>query len=407
MITKILVNEIITDIYNNGIRPLIEEKETYAYIKDPILHINRNRVVAEVLKALINSGIEKDEKIIEKFSNFLIKNQNTDGSWNELHPNYNQPSALITSIIGEALLLNIKKNSYNDFEKSIQLAKDYVLTQEKSNGYFLKSKENTADHLNVDATCGAFLAGYGKFFSDEHCINVARRVAKHVCDYQFSNGSYPYTIDKGNYVYIFNIPCIHYQGVTIYYLSKINEVINEEWLKNSLIMGTRWLSGVQKRNGEFDWSKSGLMFAYYLTGAYAFAFSSFIYLSKLENKYLANAKQCLDLLKKNTKGLILRWEKNPSEPFFLSIPVCFKTASIGDYPFRHKLFRLGYGLYRQKARRRLSMNPDDKLAKNITKILNLKTTTIEPFHNYPDMFMTSEVIDCLSNSLSFLTENES
>ena len=41
---------------------------------------------------------------IEKLLNWLLDKQNSDGSWNEVHVNYNHPSALITSIVGEALV---------------------------------------------------------------------------------------------------------------------------------------------------------------------------------------------------------------------------------------------------------------------------------------------------------------
>ena len=399
---QIFAYELMERIYNQGVKPLIVEKEKYSYIKDPVFEIKRNRVIAETLKAIVRLELEKDEKIIAKLYSYLEKTQNKDGSWNEIHPNYSQQSALITSIVGEALLMAHERFPSNKLENSIHLARHYVLSQEKSHGYFIKSKYYTADHLNVDATCGGFLATYSTFFSDEECIIAAKHAAEHVCDCQFSDGSYPYTTNKGNYRYPLNVPCIHYQGVTMYYLSKINEVIREKWLKDSLMRGGDWLSRVQKSNGRFDWSKSGLMFSYYLIGAYAFAFSSFVYLSNWNKKYLENARICLDVLKRNINGLCLRWERNSWATFPLTIPITLKTVLIGNYPFKHKLFRFGYGFYRQMARRRCSTQIDDKLFRNLVKILNVKTSTIEPFNNYPDMFMTSEVFDCISCSLSSL-----
>ncbi len=392
-----LAYELLDGIYNTGVKPLIVEKEKYAYIKDPVFGIKRNRVVAETLKAIVRLDLEKDEKIIEKLCRYLVKTQNKDGSWNEIHPNYNQPSALITSIVGEALLVCHKRFASDGLEKCVHLAKDFVLSMEKSPGYFLKSKQYKADHLNVDATCGAFLASYGKFFSDEECVRVARETAKHICNHQLSDGSYPYTVSKGDSAYLLDVPCIHYQGVTIYYLSKIDEVITEKWLHDSLIGGVEWLSKTQMSDGRFDWSKSGLMFAYYLSGAYAFAFSSFLYVSRWDKKYLENARLCLEVLKNNTCDLCLRWEKDSWMTFPLSFPISLKTALIGSYPFKHKLFRLGYGLYRQMARRRYSTRIDDKFFRVLTDVLNQKTSTIEPFANFPDLFMTTEVMDCISS----------
>jgi hypothetical protein len=389
--------ELVNQIYYKGIKPLIVEKENYAYAEDPIFKIKRNRIVAEITKAIIRLKLESKENIIEKFCNYLRKNQNKDGSWNEIHPNYNQPSALITSIVGEALLMNYRQFPSDDLEKSIHQASRFVLSQEKSPGYFLKSMQKTADHLNVDATCGAFLTLYGKEFSDEKILEVGRKTAEHIREYQFSDGSFPYTINKGNYTYLFDVPCVHYQGVTLFYLSKINEIIKEEWLENCLKSGAMWLSDAQRDDGRFDWSKSGLMFSYYLSGAYAFAFSSFLYASKWDKKYFDNANLCLSVLKKNIHDLVLRWESESWTTFPQSIHETLKTALLGNYPYKQRVFRLGYGSYRQIARRRFSNQIDDRFFKNFTNLLKIESSTIESFRNYPDLFMTSEVLDCISS----------
>jgi hypothetical protein len=393
-------------IYCKGIEPLIIENSDSAYIRDPIFDIKRNRVIAEVVKTIIRLKLKSEENIIQKFCNFLIKNQNADGSWNEIHPNYNQPSSLITSIIGEALLMNYIQSQNDDLKRSIQHACRFVLSQEKSPGFFIKSKVYIADHLNVDATCGAFLALYGENFSDDLCIKVAKQVARHIQDYQFLDGSYPYAINKGNYSYLLNVPCIHYQGVSLYYLSKIEEVIQEKWLEQNLLRGVEWLVSIQKQNGRFDWSKSGLMFAYYLTGAYAFAFSSFMYASRWDKKYLKHARLCLNILKRNIDTIFLRWEKDSWTTFPFSVPSTLQSAFIGNFPSKQKFFRFGYGIYRQMARRRFSKKPNENIFKNLTKILGIHSSTVEPFSNYTDLFMTSEILDCISYSLSFQKEGD-
>jgi hypothetical protein len=398
--------ELLNRVYVQGIKPRIVERKNDAYIQDPIFEIKRNRIIAETLKAIIRLNLEKNQEIVEKLLLYLEYNQNKDGSWNEIHPNYNQPSALITSIIGETLLMYFNKSQDETTKKIISLAYRYVLSQQKSPGYFIKSTLYTNDYLNVDATCGAFLGLYGETFSDDKSILNAEETAKHICEYQFSNGSFPYTINGEKNRDFLDIPCIHYQGVTLYYLSKINEVIKEEWLKQNLVRGAGWLSNVQQKNGQFDWSRSGLMFAYYLTGAYAFAFSSFMYASKWDKKYLKNAILCLNMLERNIDGLFLRWEKDSWVTFPLSVPVTLQSAFIGNSPPKQKFFRVGYGLYRQMARRRFSKKPDENMFNNLTKILGIHSSTIEPFSNYPDLFMTSEIFDCLSYSLSILEEGD-
>lgn len=394
---KVNTHRFLSQIYYTGIKPLIVEKDNYAYIRDPIFNISRNRVIAEVVKSMIRSQLEPDGTLIEKLCNFLLKKQNRDGSWNEIHPNYNQPSALVSSIIGEALLLMYEKCGETKFEESILRTKNYVLSQYKSRGYFIKSKSYTADHLNVDAVCGGFLALYDKIFGDDYCIEIAKQTAKHVCNHQFSSGCFPYAVNQGNYSYALTIPCIHYQGVTMYYLIKINKILNEQFIQESLLKGGDWLLSIQKDNGKFDWSYSGLMFAYYLSGAYAFCFASLLYISKWQKKYAENGYKCLKILEQHNKGLILRWENDSWISFPVSLFTTVKTSKIGNFPVKQKLFRFGYGLYRQMARRRFSIYLDDTLFINLTNFFKIKSSTIEPFSNYGDLFMSSEVLDCLSS----------
>lgn len=370
-----------------------------AFFLDPYFGIVRNRVNSEICKTLIR--MNKDTGYVEKIINYMVKCQENDGSWREIHPQYDKPSALVTALIGECLLMAL--DSYPQ-EKALEGARNYVLNQERSAGSFLKSSSYIADHLNVNASCGAFLALYGKKFGDDESLMAAERAAKRICQHQ-TRGFYPYTSDKGNYSYLLNVPCIHYQGVTIYHLSKIYDILNLDWIEKSLKEAAWWLSSVQNQDGRFDWSKSGLMFAYYLNGAYAFAFSSFIYASRWNRGYLSNAEMCLTALSKNVNVLVLRWELDNWNTFIPSLLTTFHTANINGYPLKHRGFRWCYGIYRQIARRRFSEVLKDSDFKVITSLLKLSPSTIEPSRNYPDMFMTSEVMDCLSHSrreLSYL-----
>jgi len=381
-------------------------KDKIAYIKDPVFGIVRNRVSAEYLKSTIRFYGEFKRDIIRKLVYFLLSRQNLNGSWNEIHPNYNQESALVTSFVGEALLLALpylEKELKKRTENALKKARDYVLSSEIEQGYFLKSKLYTADYLNVDATCGAFLAQYYEVFGDKKALDGAKRAVRRVCAFQEKDGAFPYTVNRGNEKYSLNVPCIHYQGVALYYLSKVQEVIREGWVKKCMLKGTQWLSKAQKENGTFDWSKSGLMFAYYLTGAYAFGFASFVYASRWDEKYLENATKLLSVLKENTPNIVLRWEKGKWKDFPRDMIVSFKSAWLGSYPIKHKLFRFGYAIYRQIARRRFSEDvKEDMIFKLVTKLFGIKASTVEPSKNFPDMFMTSEVLDCLSYALTFL-----
>ncbi len=383
---------------NEIIKSLLKEVKKHAVIKndsafilDPIFKIQRNRIHAEVCKTLIR--LQSDTKLIDQLLNTMVNSQNDDGSWNEVHPRYNHPSSLVTSFIAEAILHGQRKNKTDYI--SLEKAKTYILSQEKELGYFIKSTVFTADCLNVNASCGAFLAEYGRKFSDSNAISAAKRAAERVCLYQ-KKGSFPYTSNKGNYAYICDIPCIHYQGVTLYYLIKIQEIVNEPWLQSHINAGTEWLAGVQKSNGFFDWAKSGLMFSYYLTGAYAFAYAVFSHQSKINPQYYNNAQACLKVLKMNTPSITLRWETESWASFFFPRLVTVRTAFLGDYPLKHRLFRIGYGLYRQISRRRIQSNVNEKTFNALCRLLHISPSTIEPINNFPDLFMTSEILDCLS-----------
>lgn len=373
-----------------SIKQFIVIEGEMATIVDPVFQIQRNRVNAEYLKTIIR--INNEQILARKIQNTLIKSQNSNGSWNEIHPYYNQQSALITAIIGEALLMEADDELSN---RAIQMGKDYILSQEKESGFFLKSAHYTADHLNVDASCGAFLAMYGKKFHDLECVNAARRVCKRISDNQI-RGYYPYTTDKGTYKYPLLIPCIHYQGVTMYYLIKIQMILDEPWIHESLMKAAEWLSTVQNPDGTFKWSKSGLMFAYHLSGAYAFAYVSFFYAAMFDKKYSSHFHLCGEQLLKNTKSILLRWETDDKHSIPHSLISLLKTSKVGHFPLKERLFRFGYGMYREIARRRFSNQINSGTFDFLCKLLLINRSTIEPFQNYEDMFMTSEVIDCLS-----------
>ncbi|HOB18708.1 MAG TPA: hypothetical protein PKK74_08475 [Candidatus Methanoculleus thermohydrogenotrophicum] len=364
-----------------------------AYIRDPVFGIIRNRVHAEVAKAMLRTG---GDPLVGPILNYVVECQNPDGSWNEVHVNYNQPSALITAFIGDALLEAADRYPH---EEALMKARDYVVAAEKRPGYFLKSAQYTADHLNVDASCGAFLARYAERYDDRDAHAAAVRAAENVVRHQRDDGVYPYAIDKGTYPYVFDLPCVHYQGVTMYYLAKANDVFRDDRIDESLAKGAQWLAAALCPCGRFNWSGSGLSFAYHLSGAYAFANASFIYVSRNNGHYLEHAGLCLNRLEKTMQGgLSPRWEPGSWNNLPSSIVAAAKMASIGEYPLQHRAFRFGYAVYRQIARRRYSETAETRLFGALCRLLRIRSSTVEPSKNYPDLFMTSEVLDCLTQS---------
>jgi hypothetical protein len=364
----------------------------HAYIYDPYFDLKRSRVTAEICKSLLRSG--ESRQLTEQMTDWLISRQNTDGSWNEIHPRYSKPSALVTSFVAETLLLKKLEGTLSDRqEQSLRQAAEYVMSSEVGSGYFRKSASYKADYLNVDASCGAFLAEYGRAYHSPMYMEAARRAATNCISYQSPDGIYPYTTAEGGEPerYPLNVPCAHYQGVTIYYLAKLQKCIRETGLESSIRRAAAWLANMQRRDGSFDWSRSGLMFAYYLSGAYAFAAASFDYCGLHANRDMSIIK-----VAENSPGIMNRWESAPLHTLPGNVYTTYRSAMIGNFPAKHRLFRLGYGLYRQCARRRQSDRIDEGPFNVLSKLFRIKTSTIDPFANYPDLFMTSETLDCLS-----------
>ncbi len=382
----------IIDILDSKIEKCLIEEEERAYLYDPYFGIIRNRVNAEYCKGLIRLNRRKD--IIQKIINFLLDAQNENGSWNEIHPNYDETSSLVTSIVGDTLLGWYKINQDEVIKESIESAKDYVLSCEVRPGFFIKSSFYYQDHLNVDATCADFLSSYGEYFSDARARKAAENALEHNREHQFDDGVFPYRVNSDIRRSSMNVPCIHYQGVTIYYLTKTLKNLGmgyKDWMQK----GVKWLADVQKENGKFDWSNSGLMFAYRLTGAYAFAYSSYN-LSRKKN-YSKKSVRCLEILNEYIGDLVLRWEKSRIIDMIPSFFSVVKSSNRGNEDFKDFLQKLGYGYYREFSRRRFTENPEeDILFEKINDMFSLHSSTIEPSRNYPDLFMTTECFDCLT-----------
>jgi hypothetical protein len=133
------------------------------------------------------------------------------------------------------------------------------------------------------------------------------------------------------------------------------------------------------------------MFAYYLSGACAFAAAAFHYGGWEEEEMEAMSR-----LAGNVRGIAYRWEGAPLVTCPLDVATTLRSSLIGDYPASQRLFRFGYGSWRQLARRRRSDRVNDRAFKALAAGLRLNTSTVEPSANYPDLFMTSEILDCIS-----------
>ena len=373
-----------------------------AFLEDDFTGVVRTRTTAELCSAMIKmQKLNKKEytEIIKKITNWLIIKQNKDGSWNETHVNYDNPSSVFTAICGLTLLeVNEEKLNIKIPKTVLDNAANFLIKQEIKNGHFRKSEHYHADVLNADAMISAFLIRYGVNQNNVKYLEVAKRGLKNIISQQKDNGEFPYgsKIVQYPYKHHLDVPCIHYQTVTLYYLDKCSDKIPDNELKNSIYNGIKWLQNNQKETGEFDWRKSGLNFALYLTATYGFAVYLYSKYSPSTNKLLiCNTVQILN--NQYEKGILLRWEKSSIVKMIQGILFSIKGGSIGGYPVNFKILRTLHRIHREIAR----LKENEKMIPS--KITKVKTgysailSTVESSTNYPDLYMTTQTLDAMAS----------
>ena len=401
----------ITQQLLNGVMQQLIVTDEDAYVKDNVSKVTRTRVVAELCSTLVklhNLKISDHQPIIKKLTKWLISNQNADGSWNEKHIKYDKPSTVFTSVCALSLLET--SESFPDLnidEEIFERAAKFILKQEIYYGEYRKSELVHADILNVDAMVAAFLLKFGARSSNENYSEAGKMAVAHICSHQFIDCAYPYggPYRAYPYKYHFYIPCIHYQAVTLYYLIKTTPYIKSEWLEHSISSGTKWLIKNQKDDGYFKWKNSGLNFALYLSGTYAFVlpvYQNFLSndtnLSKLMEKSLNVLKnQIID-------NILLRWEKGSSKSIITGFLEARKGGSIGNYPITFKFLRTMHRLHREISRTKISnqITPSKLISRPTGYSAYLGT--VESSTNHPDMYMTTEALDALSSSLERMND---
>lgn len=395
----------------DGVMEQVTITDEEAFVNDKVTKVIRTRVTAEICSTLVKLHSLKilDNKIlIQKMSKWLIDNQNSNGSWNEAHINYNQPSTVFTSVCALSLLeVSESFPEFNINEEIFDKAAKFILDQEIDFGAYKKSEHVHADILNADAMAAAFLLKFGSKSSTEKYTKAGKRAIANICLQQFSNGAYPYSGPKRAYPYKYHffIPCIHYQAVTLYYLIKSAFYIKSDRLEQSILSGVEWLVKNQKEDGYFEWKNSGLNFALYLSATYAFVLP--IYQNLLSNNTNATKlmKESLSVLKEQIfDNILLRWEKGNSKSVIVGFFEAGKGGSIGEYPILFKLMRTLHRLHREISRTKVSSNLiPSKLISRPTGY-SAYLGTVESSTNHPDLYMTSEALDALSTSLQIMNE---
>ena len=398
------IKEKIEEVFFNSLNETcqyLKSNEQIAFLEDRFTGITRTRTTAELCSAMIKIhklNVKNYKETIKKITNWLITKQNKDGSWNETHTNYDNPSSVFTAICGLTLLEVSEEFADIKIPREVlDSAASFLLKQEIKNGHFRKSEHYHADVFNADAMVSAFLIKYGVKWNIQQYVEAAKRGIKNIILQQKKNGEFPYGSKTVQYPYKYHldVPCIHYQAVILYYLEKCREFYKDNEVENSIRNGIKWLQNNQKTSGEFDWKNSGLNFALYLTATYAFAVFLYSRYDPIEERSrILNTIRILNQQYK--KGILLRWEKSSVLKMIYGILFSLKGGTIGNYPINFKILRTLHRIHREISRLRVSskMTP--------SKITRVKTgysailSTVESSTNYPDLYMTTQALDTLA-----------
>jgi hypothetical protein len=233
-------------------------------------------------------------------------------------------------------------------------------------------------------------------------LDAAVNGALRVCQFQSKNGVFPYTtsVVAKPYKYALDLPCLHYQGVTLYYLLKTNRILGSPVVDAGISKGLCWLSAQQMGNGRFDWSRSLLGFTLYLTAAYAFAASMACALPQEDSGDQIRVQEALRMLKENSDGLLLRWERNSLAKIHSSMLSALKVTNQAEFSTPRRINLLAYRCYREIARSRYSSSSSSEAFDVLSRLFRLQTSTIEPMHNYLDMYTSAQALESLTYPLS-------
>jgi len=331
-------------------------------LEDPIFKIKRNRVAAEIGKSLFFIG-EKEKGI--KSINWVLSHQNQNGSWNEIHPDLNEESTVVTSICGRIMFEIYKKTKNKKYFKSAKKAAEYVLTKEFEPGFFIKSYYHYADVLNVNATVLSLISN----FNEKKFKDACKRIIFNISRNQFKNGALPYSSyeQRHPYEYHLHIPDIHYQATTLYFLL-ISKTTNK-YLEITIKKAINWLKSTIEKKG-FKWNMSFLTFSHKVTGAYGFAEFCFKKLG-----YNKEENYCLKKIKKlqNKNGSFSRYEKRINL-IHLILGVCNEFCS-------DEKIGINYSFFTRTKRSK------ERIKREIFDIF---------FKNNESLIYTSQIFDCLT-----------
>lgn len=363
---------------------ILEKSSIIIFDKNPFLFKENAAFSALLLQALVHSpNRTRYKEIIKRLINNLSNLQNpNEGYFIEKHANYYQPSALVSAIVGIALIdsLNIVDDNKDIIINLINNIFLFLNRQEINIGCYRKSYGFNYTILNSNASIILFFALYYKIVRNEILLTKINEFIFSLPKYTLLNGALTYGIYGEKYF----IPSIYYHALTINHLIRIQHIVNSKKLEDNINSYLKWMKTCYNSKG-IVWKKSGLIFSTYLNQVYAFilAINKILKLKDNNNIIIRN------LLKNFYKGFLFRCDRTPKnyKRISISISVGIKSSDSVFIKLINIIILLFYSFllkFNIKAKPRIyKINP-------LFRFLGIKSGVSPPINNMLDHMATIE-----------------
>lgn len=305
----------------------LKERVNKGAFLDSINNLVHPRTAAEMALVYLalwkHTKKEKYSKLAEESLDWILKQQNPDGSWNEYYvdaPCKDVPywSNVPTGLITISLCYAYKSLEKEEYRKAAIRAAYFIISTENGKGYFRKGKIQISDALNTDAICAATLANVHAICKYAPFLSTAKRGCYHIIKSQHWNGAFPYAygeLDKN----------INYQTVTTGFLLMANRYIGDYFIQKGVIKGYKWLNtNFDNKIGQVKWDVDTVEGKE--TGN-PYTLTMFPYIEDNLNGKIINSESAINTMKvliENYQGILprdVRKNNNIPDPYFTAVAI--------------------------------------------------------------------------------------
>ena len=152
-------------------------------------------------------------------------------------------TALYSKVVANALPIaeKIEPQKAAKWRSSFVMAAEFLRCMIDEDGYWVGDRAwNQRAAVAVTLFTAAALLGPDRY------LKKAQVILDQVLQAQLNSGEYPYFNGEGR--------TYHYHALTLCFLNQIHELTPDERVERSVRKGLDWMWGMQKSDGDFDWS---------------------------------------------------------------------------------------------------------------------------------------------------------